>query len=279
MRRGDLPAEEALRIARARGFTLLEMAVVLVIIGIMYAIWSYSVPWLQDTGMRDRTREIMRETEKALLLFAETNNRLPCPDSTDPPNGLEGGGAAPSCTAGDAAVGQVPYETLLLSAPVQDSRHVPITYALYRNSGAADLGVLLNRIDTMDDVDESDAVTPTLNICDFCEALRLDEAASSSNGFASVSTQTTAAGGCGSGALLNQAYVLASSGLEDRDGVGGLFDGDNATATATAPCFASPEQGVSDTYDDVVSAVSFKHLIGELCRSPVCLYNLTPVFP
>jgi hypothetical protein len=93
-----------------------------------------------------------------------------------------------------------------------------------------------------------------------------------------VSTQIAASGGCGSGALLNQAYVLASSGQEDRDGDTVLFDGDNAAAPNT--CFASPEQGVSSTYDDVVSAVSFKDLIGELCQAPVCLGpNPTPVFP
>ena len=65
--------------------------------------------------------------------------------------------------------------------------------------------------------------------------------------------------------VLNPAYVLASSGKEDADGAAGLFDGDNGAAPAV--CFASPQQGRSATYDDVVTAVSFKTLIGLLCRT------------
>lgn len=249
--------------AATGGFTLIELAVVLVIIGLLFAIWSYTVPWVEEEGMRERTRAIMEETQQALLAFARTNHRLPCPDTDD--DGLEGGAGV--CQNTDV-VGTVPYETLLLPAPVQDARHVPITYALYRNQAAsADLGRLVNRIDTMDDVDIEDTVTSTLNACDLCEGLRNGNPAAG-NGFSSTSIQFTA-GGCGSGALLNQAYVLAGSGLEDRDGDAALFDGDNVTAPST--CFASPQQGRSDEYDDIVSAVSFDYLIGELCRSPVCL--------
>ena len=221
------------RLTRAQGFTLLELSVVLLIIGVLYAIWSYTLPGLNEKVMLERTRKIMLETQQALGAFARTNNRLPCPDTSGTPNGLEGGAAG--CQPADV-VGLVPHETLLLSAPVQDARHVPIIYALYRNSVAiADLGVITNRIDTMDDVDAADVLTSTLNICDFCEALRNANVAAGT-GFASTSTQITA-GGCAGGAALNQAYVLASSGVEDADGDGVLFDGDNAIAPAT--CFAS----------------------------------------
>lgn len=242
---------------REQGFTLIELAIVLVVIGLLYAIWSYTVPWIEEESMQERTRARMEETRQALLAFARTNHRLPCPDTND--NGFE------NCAA---AVGSVPYETLLLPAPVQDARHVLLTYALYRNAGAsADLGVLRHRIDTLDDVDGANVVTGTLDACDFCEALR-NGSATAGAGFASTSIQLTA-GGCGSGNLLNQAFVLAASGLEDADGDGALFDGDNAAAPNT--CFASTQQGRSADYDDVVSAVSFKQLIGELCSTPVCL--------
>ena len=252
-------------VPRPQGFTLLELSVVLVIVGVLYAIWSWTVPWLNEEVMLERTRKIMGETQQALLAFAQTNNRLPCPDINS--DGYEGVGVAGVCAATDV-VGQVPHETLLLSAPVRDARHVAITYTLYRNSIAiADLGVITNRIDTMDDVDALDVLTSTLNICDFCEALRNGSAAAGT-GFASTSTLLTA-GGCAGGAVLNQAYVLASSGGEDADGDAALFDGDNAIAPTT--CFASPLQGRSAAYDDVVSAVSFKTLIGELCHTPVCL--------
>jgi len=137
---------------------------------------------------------------------------------------------------------------------------------LYRH-GIADLGKIINRIDSMDDVDAANNVTHTKNICDFCEALRNGNV-TAGNGFASTSTQITT-GGCSSGAVLNQAYVLSSSGLEDADGVNALFDGDNATAPAS--CFASTQQGRSAAYDDQVTSVSFGSLMGQLCHTPVCL--------
>jgi prepilin-type N-terminal cleavage/methylation domain-containing protein len=254
----------------ARGFTLLELAVVMVIIGLLLAIWSYTVPWIDEEGARERTRAIMEEANQSLLAFARTNHRLPCPDTNN--DGVEGG--VGGCQAADVT-GTVPHETLLLSAPVQDAHHVPVAYTLYRNPVAgADLGRLVNRIDTMDDVDGANNVTGTLNVCDFCEALRNGNPTAGS-GFASTSIQNTT-GGCGGGVLLNQAYVLASSGFEDRDGDSLLFDGDNATAPPT--CFASPSRGRSSEYDDIVVAISFNLLIGELCRSPVCL-GPNPVFP
>jgi prepilin-type N-terminal cleavage/methylation domain-containing protein len=234
-----------------RGFTLLELAFSMVVIGLLIAIGAYSVPWLNERLILDQTRHVMTESSDALLAFARTHHRLPCPD--DNGDGLE------NCAT---ASGTLPHLSLLLPAAVLDSAHRPIAYAVYRNSNAtlsldADLARLVNRIDDFDDLPN------TLNVFDFCQALRNAVPAQSSAQFASTSTRITAGGGCAAGEVTNQAFVLASSGLEDRDGDGAPADEDNADANAN--CFSSPLRGRDEDHDDVVLAVSLATLLGEFC--------------
>lgn len=247
-----IASRESAPVLGQRGFTLLELAVALVVAGLLIAIGAWTAPWLNEQPVRDKTRQVMDETSQAILAFSRTRYRLPCPDTNG--DGLEDCGGA-------TANGAVPWETLLLPAPVLDATHQGLVYAAYRSPNAtlsldADLVILKNRIDDFDNP------PGTYNMCDFCQALRNAVPAAAGAGLASTSTRIDSGGGCVAGEVNNHAFVLASTGFEDRDG-GGLADEDNADGLAN--CFASPLRGRDADYDDIVTAVGFATLIGELC--------------
>lgn len=61
------------------GFTLIEMAVVLVIVGILVGSFIGSFSSRIETSRRDATQTQLQEIKAALLGFASANGRLPCP--------------------------------------------------------------------------------------------------------------------------------------------------------------------------------------------------------
>jgi hypothetical protein len=230
---------------------LLEVAIVLIVIGLVLAVGSSVLPWINESKSLARTRQVMDQASLAALTFSLTNNRLPCP--ADPALGAgDAGFGIEDCSR---STGIVPHEALLLSAPVVDVASRPILYAVYRDSGSqADLAAVTPLVDGLDEP------VPVLNVHDFCRALKNGNPAAGT-GLASISSTTT--GGCLPGTFVNQAYVLSSAGIADADGDGNPFDGNNADGTPA--CFASPQQTRSALYDDLVSAVSFSAILGQVC--------------
>src|SRR5688572_8393075 len=67
---------------RARGFTLTELAMVLLIVGLLLGSLMYTLSAQVDTrGFADTERRL-DEARELLLAFAVVNGRLPCPRST-----------------------------------------------------------------------------------------------------------------------------------------------------------------------------------------------------
>lgn len=92
-----------------RGFTLVEMAVVIVIIGFVLGALLLPLQVQREQLAQTQTENTLATAKKALLGFAQQNGRLPCP-STATSNGMEqplGGGA--DCTQ---PVGFLPAATL-----------------------------------------------------------------------------------------------------------------------------------------------------------------------
>lgn len=98
-----------------RGFTLVEMAVVLVIVGLMLG--GLFIPLSAQLDMRNYndTNKKLDDIKQALIGYAMINGRLPCP-ATNTSNGIEspvGGGV---CTTPDASnkvyLGYLPAATL-----------------------------------------------------------------------------------------------------------------------------------------------------------------------
>lgn len=100
------------------GFTLLEMAIVLVIVGLLLGGLLGSLNAMHSVQNEKNTRAQLDEIREALITFAIVNRRLPCPAAPGTPEstagaGLERAPTAAGCTGG--AAGVLPWATLGLS--------------------------------------------------------------------------------------------------------------------------------------------------------------------
>lgn len=125
------------------GFTLVEMAIVLAIVALLLGGLLPVISSQIEQQRRNETRKYMDEVRDAMLGFAVSNGRLPCPDTSG--EGVEDTGTittdnipiagqstkATSCTV---SVGSLPYNTLGVS-PI-DSYNSALIYALTPAFGA-----------------------------------------------------------------------------------------------------------------------------------------------
>ncbi|MDX8390442.1 MAG: type II secretion system protein [Mariprofundaceae bacterium] len=249
-----------------RGYSLVELSIVLVIIGMVTMLGVRLLPGVGTQEDRHQFDADVATVNEAVIGFSMVYGRLPCPDTTG--DGLE------NCAPLNVG-GTVPYATLSLPAPVKDASRFKLRYAVYQNANAAitidpALLQLSNRQPLDTDISQvvqryvpllpaNDAngsaiiVTPynNMNGLDLCFGLRK----------AAVSATNTVFVHSDSGATLNVAYALASSGSFDADGDGNLFDGRN---TLGMNLFDSPDRRISNFYDDRVYAMSSEVLLGRL---------------
>ncbi len=135
------------RSARPQGFTLTEMAVVLAIVGLLFAFLIPVSNTLRSNQRRGETEQKLKNIQAALNNFVIINKRLPCPaDGTDIGTATSGTEKAPvgggDCT-NDQASGVVPWATLGLTAAAaldawNDQISYRVGYGLTR-SGALDM--------------------------------------------------------------------------------------------------------------------------------------------
>ncbi len=108
--------------SRSRGFTLLEITVVLFILGLMIAGLFGPLETQLEARDRRQTQETLQQIVDALYGYALTNRRLPCPDTTgdglsDPPfNPLDLTSAKCNVAGGSVAVGFLPASELGVAA-------------------------------------------------------------------------------------------------------------------------------------------------------------------
>ncbi len=94
-----------------KGFTLIEMAVVLVIVGLLLGGLLVPLATQMETDRRKETAATLESIREALIGYAVINDRLPCPDTnTD-------GIAEATCNSGanQRNVSGLPYATLGVS--------------------------------------------------------------------------------------------------------------------------------------------------------------------
>ena len=84
-------------IKKQKGFTLIEIAVVLVIVGILLGSFIGSLTQRIETTQRNNTKDQLEDIKTALLGFASAKGRLPCP-AIATSDGEEDPGVGVTCT-------------------------------------------------------------------------------------------------------------------------------------------------------------------------------------
>jgi prepilin-type N-terminal cleavage/methylation domain-containing protein len=117
---------------RMRGFTLVELAVALAVIGLLLGMLVVPLNAQIDQQRVNETQKHLSLIHEALLGFAVAQGRLPCPAVANSNAGIEAKGVPaclPAVTVGAIAVGVVPWATLGL--PEADPWGHRFTYVVH----------------------------------------------------------------------------------------------------------------------------------------------------
>jgi len=209
-----------------KGFTLIEMAVVMIIVGIVISTMVTVLPSLLQTAKHREAKAQLEKIDYALQGYAIANNRLPFADTNG--DGTEDVGY----------VGDIPYLTIGLSSG-EDTWGNPIRYAVYGEAGG-----------TANLTDPPDANA-------FCTAISAADVLGFNASIAYTTNDDAACTAVDTNAS-NQAYIIASGGTKDQGGTPGFFDGCNGTGVG----FNAVNKRPAPDYDDIVKSLS----LGELNR-------------
>ena len=98
---------------RTGGFTLVEMAIVLVIVALLLGGLLPVISSQIEQQRRNETRKNLDEIQQALIGYAIINGTLPCPSTTtDPADTANYGIAPPTCSVNPTTEGFLPWKTL-----------------------------------------------------------------------------------------------------------------------------------------------------------------------
>ncbi len=222
-----------------RGFSLLELAVALFILGFMFTALPMLLSSLNSAQSADPSAETVDAGTNALVGFVVQQDRLPCPDQNS--DGVE------DCDGSRS--GGFPYATLGLGRPLVNDEGYALHYGVYQSAAVP---LVETQTSYMPSLLEGTVSTES-NGLDFCQGLRLGLSAGLVSSEVSVRSLDH-------NNRINLAFVLVDPGALDADGDGSMFDGINTDGLI----YESSEEGQSDTYDDEVVALSFAELASRL---------------
>ena len=241
---------------KQNGFSLLEMAVVLIILGFVLGVILAPIQAQRQMLHQSQTENTLEIAKKALLGFAQSKGRLPCPATA---NGLEDPiGGTTACTK---QLGYLPAATLGIQPTdangfAVDAWNNPIMYAVAQNSA---ITVPTNPI-TPDFTINS--LTDGMNIVGIANLTPELRVCKSATGITTVACS----GGVESNYLINNAVaVIYSLGPTGAQASGGADEGANPKVpTSSESVFVSHEPSA-------VAGNEFDHMM--IWISPYVLYN------
>jgi len=221
---------------RQPGFTLVEMAMVMLIIGLLLGGLMPTLSAQMEAQRVSETRKQLEEVQQALMGYALANGRLPCPAdpaiATGQANaGLEattGSGSAMTCTnvANNAARGVLPWATL--GVPETDAWGNRYTYRVSRDFadalGSATYGSC------------TPSPTPTLATFALCSSGNLDILVTTGGTslVSNVPSVVISHGKNGAGAYTQQGTQLSiSSDVDEQENSDGSADNNYVSKTPT----------------------------------------------
>jgi len=255
------------------GFTLIEIAVVLVLVGLLLGSFIGSVTQRIETSQRENTKKQLADIKTALLGFASARGRLPCPTTTTGNGNEQPVGGSTLVTPCTLQHGFIPGKTLGVIGTynrdnlLEDVWGNPIRYSVTtNNNNAFTTAYTVTFAGGIKDVGMAN-LQPDLVICDADSGL---------NSVCSAGVKTI---------ILGTPFVVISLGKDGSDFVTNLApnsdQGENSGEAAVAAnaggenvayTVGSGNAFVSKTYSSVDSAAGlFDDLI--IWESPYIIYS------
>ncbi len=162
-----------------RGFTLIEIAIVLIVLTILLGYTMAMVPVQQELKQYRQANEEMDRILDALYAYAQVNGRLPCADDMSAPDGK----ADPDDGGSDCVVfyGYLPTKTLGLEGNISsdflllDPWGTPYRYQVTPSDTGADTGGDFVMDGDIHDVGMA-ALSPDLEICTINPGINTEDA-------------------------------------------------------------------------------------------------------
>lgn len=240
------------RPARPGGFTLVELAVVLAVLGLLAMTMTSGFDSITQAKQRNTGKAATQMAHQAVRAFVLRNKRLPCPDaSVNGDTGREPLGACVSST------GWLPYESIGLDIPERGAR---LRYGVYL--GGSGMNLVSPSAGAVDSLDLEGSGG-------FESALIAASREPPNAGLPHfIQGQTSLVPICNtdgaSTALINPAFVVIApvSNIDSNTGPLAGFEPPNQSFGAASRCFAAPESTANASYDDVVVVESLTSMLG-----------------
>ncbi|TWI06220.1 hypothetical protein IP90_00485 [Luteimonas cucumeris] len=236
------PRPQPPRAKYARGFSLLETAMVVLLIGGAIAVGMLVLQARKPVRQVQAQEQALQWADQALVAYAAANAHLPCPVNT-PTSDID------DCV-GPNQKGWLPTRALEAVHPGGGSPGQPLRYMVYRGGAAgSDLAVASNQFSPHNWKREAHDFAD-INGLDLC-AVIANAARESTSAVKADRARTSDI----DGNAINVAYGLSVAGPTPGDS--GLFDGLNQQSVAS---MESPARGADSGYDDRVRVREFNTL-------------------